>query len=310
MKEMYTISFAPLQGYTEDVYRRIHQDLFGGVDEYYTPFVRFEHGEVRKKDMRDVRPEFNEGVNVIPQIIANGGKEMKVLVDKLMALDYKRIDINMGCPFPLQTRHGRGAGVLQNVDAIKEIAYTIKMYSDVTFSVKMRLGLENEKEWEAVIPLLNNVPLSHIAIHPRIASQQYKGEVKMDAFDELLAECKHPVIYNGDITSTDDIHAFEEKYGDRIQGIMIGRGLLCRPSLAQEYKNGVVMDDNDVVRRLKMMHDRLWQHYEQVIPGEAQRLAKIRTFWDYTEATLGRKSWKKIMKAGNLKNYFKAVAEL
>lgn len=307
---MYSISFAPLQGYTEDVYRRIHQDVFGGVDTYYTPFVRLEHGEVRSKDMRDVRPEFNQGVNVIPQVITNGGNELQQLVDKLTGLNYKRIDINMGCPFPLQTRHGRGAGLLPDVEAVKEIVGVMKENSGVEFSVKMRLGLEDENEWKEIIPLLNNVPLNHITVHPRIATQQYKGEVRMHAFDELLEACQHEVIYNGDITSLDDIKRIEDTYGDKLQGIMIGRGMLGRPSLAIEYKSGKQMADAEVVRLLKVMHDRMWQHYEQIIPGEAQRLAKIRTFWDYAEATLGRKAWKKVMKAGNLKNYLKAVQEL
>lgn len=307
---MYSISFAPLQGYTEDVYRRIHQDVFGGVDTYYTPFVRLEHGEVRSKDMRDVRPEFNQGVNVIPQVIANGGNELQQLVDKLTGLNYKRIDINMGCPFPLQTRHGRGAGLLPDVEAVKEIVGVMKENLGVEFSVKMRLGLEDENEWKEIIPLLNNVPLNHITVHPRIATQQYKGEEKMSAFDELLEACQHEVIFNGDITSVDDIKRIEDTYGDKLQGVMIGRGMLGRPSLAMEYKSGKQMADAEVVRRLKVMHDRMWQHYEQIIPGEAQRLAKIRTFWDYTEAILGRKAWKKVMKAGNLKNYLKAVQEL
>ena len=50
------IHFAPLQGYTDDVYRRIHHQLAGGIDTYYTPFVRMEGGGVRSKDMRDIRP--------------------------------------------------------------------------------------------------------------------------------------------------------------------------------------------------------------------------------------------------------------
>jgi tRNA-dihydrouridine synthase len=36
---MKPIYFSPLQGYTEDAYRRIHAEFAGGVDVYYTPFV-------------------------------------------------------------------------------------------------------------------------------------------------------------------------------------------------------------------------------------------------------------------------------
>ena len=73
------IHFAPLQGYTDDIYRRIHHQLIGGIDTYYTPFVRMEGGGVRSKDMRDIRPEFNEGVPVVPQIIVKSMKEFEFL---------------------------------------------------------------------------------------------------------------------------------------------------------------------------------------------------------------------------------------
>ena len=73
------IHFAPLQGYTGDVYRRIHHRLLGGISNYYTPFLRMEGGGVRSKDIRDIHPEFNQGVPVIPQIIAKNMKEFDFL---------------------------------------------------------------------------------------------------------------------------------------------------------------------------------------------------------------------------------------
>ena len=36
---------SPLQGFTEAPWRNIHHELFGGIDAYYTPFVRVEKGE-------------------------------------------------------------------------------------------------------------------------------------------------------------------------------------------------------------------------------------------------------------------------
>lgn len=49
MQSTLPIHFAPLQGYTEAIYRQAHARIFGGVESYYTPFVRVEHGEIRKK---------------------------------------------------------------------------------------------------------------------------------------------------------------------------------------------------------------------------------------------------------------------
>lgn len=300
---MLPIHFAPLQGYTEDVYRRLHQSIFGGVDVYYTPFVRIEHGEVRSKDMRDVKPEFNEGVNVVPQIIASDANEVSKLLSILQPLGYQRVDINMGCPFPLQTKHGRGAGLLANPEKVKEIADVIRTNESVTFSVKMRLGLDKYNQWEEVIPILNDIPLEHITVHPRIATQQYKGELNMEEFERILEKSKHPIIYNGEIQTLSDIKRIEDKYGSYLHALMIGRGLLARPSLAYEYKHNHEMSDNELMQKIRQLHSGLLEHYQRIIPGEAQQLNKIRTFWDYMETTIGRKQWKKVKKAGNMKNY-------
>lgn len=303
------IHFAPLQGYTDDVYRRIHHELIGGIQTYYTPFLRMEGGGVRSKDMRDIRPEFNEGVPVVPQIIVKSMKEFEFLTGIVEEKGYSRLDINMGCPFPLQAKHGRGSGLLAHVDIVSEMAKTIASKSSLKFSVKMRLGWENADEWRPVLDILNEIPLEQITLHPRIGTQQYKGSVNMEAFNEFYALCKHPMIYNGDVTTVNGIRQLEENY-PKLAGIMIGRGLLARPSLATEYVSGLELPWEK--RRLTLLdfHDRLKAHYETTANSEAQVHSHLRLFWEYMEEELGRKVYKKIMKAGNLKNYLAAVREI
>ena len=143
---MIPIHFAPLQGHTDDVYRRIHHQLIGGIERYYTPFIRVEAGDIRSKDRRDSDPKNNEGVPVVPQIIFKNLKEFLYLVDEMETLGYHAIDLNMGCPFPLQAKHGRGSGILAHTDIIEEVSQAIKERSQIDFSVKMRLGWENSEE--------------------------------------------------------------------------------------------------------------------------------------------------------------------
>ena len=303
------IHFAPLQGYTDDVYRRIHHELIGGVESYYTPFVRMEGGGVRSKDMRDIRREFNSGIPVVPQIIVKSMKEFDYLTGVVEEKGYTRIDVNMGCPFPMQAKHGRGSGLLAHVDIIEEMAKSMVAKTNLSYSVKMRLGWEDNNEWRPVLEILNDIPLQQITLHPRIGTQQYKGEVDREAFEEFYELCKHPLIYNGDVTSVEDIRTLEDKY-PRLAGVMIGRGLLARPSLAMEYQSGVEMAWEKRRNQLHEFHDRLKAHYETTVNSEAQLHARLRLFWEYMEEDLGRKTYKKIMKAGNLKNYLLAVREV
>lgn len=303
------IHFAPLQGYTDDAYRRIHHQLIGGICTYYTPFVRMEAGGVRSKDMRDIRPEFNEGVPVVPQIIAKSMKEFDYLVGVVEEKGYTRIDLNMGCPFPMQAKHGRGSGLLAHTDIVADMAQSIASKKHLQFSVKMRLGWEDADEWRPVLDILNETPLQQITLHPRIGTQQYKGALDMQAFEACYQACKHPLVYNGDITSVADIHRIQQAY-PQLAGIMIGRGLLARPSLAIEYASGKEQTWEERRDTLLEMHSQLQAHYEPILNSEAQLHNKLRTFWEYMENELGRKPYKKIMKSGNLRNYLKAVREL
>lgn len=306
---MLQIQFAPLQGYTEDSYRRIHHQLCGGVDCYYTPFMRLEHGTVRNKELRDVKPEHNVGVPVVPQLIVRDEQELDALLQVVRPMGYQRLDINMGCPFPLQTKHGRGAGLLARPEQVRRICERIAACSQVAFSVKMRIGLTDREQWRTILPMLNDTPLVHLTVHPRLASQGYKGVVDREAFAELAAACRHPLIYNGDIACVEDIARIEQLF-PHLRGVMIGRGLLARPTMGQEYKTGVRLSQGELIGRIRAMHDAMAQAYSRYIPGESQQLLKLRTFWDYMEPTIGRKPWKAIHKAGNMKNYLAAVAGL
>lgn len=306
---MIPIHFAPLQGHTDDVYRRIHHQLIRGIERYYTPFVRVEAGDIRSKDRRDIDPKNNEGVPVVPQIIFKNLKEFLYLVDEMETLGYHAIDLNMGCPFPLQAKHGRGSGILAHTDIIEEVSQAIKERSQIDFSVKMRLGWEDNEEWKPVLEILNSTPLTHITLHPRTGVQQYKGNIDVEGFNLFYEECQHPIIYNGDLTTMEQLHEMEERY-PRLAGLMIGRGLLARPTLGKEFVEGKEWSHEEHIHSLRSLHAELAEQYSHIVKGDAQLHSKLRTFWEYTEPLIGRKPYKKIMKSGNLRNYMNAIEEL
>lgn len=306
---MLPIHFAPLQGHTDDVYRRTHHLLIGGIERYYTPFVRVEAGSIRSKDFRDIDPKNNTGVPVTPQIIFKNLKEFLYLIDEIESLGYHTIDLNMGCPFPLQARHGRGSGLLAHPEIVAEVATAIKERPRLTFSVKMRLGWNNADEWIPVLEILNDTPLAHIALHPRTGAQGYKGNIDHDTFARFYETCQHPIIYNGELTTPTELYDLEIRY-PRLAGLMIGRGLLARPSLAREYTEGSEWRHEQHIHTLRTLHEKLKEEYARIVKGDAQLHSKMRTFWEYTEDIIGHKPYKKIMKSGNLRNYMNAIGEL
>ena len=306
---MLPIHFAPLQGHTDDVYRRTHYRLIGGVERYYTPFMRVEAGDVRSKDSRDIDHKNNIGIPVTPQIIFKNLEEFLFLVEKIEAQGYREIDLNMGCPFPLQARHGRGSGILIHPDIVAAVADAIKSYPQLAFSVKMRLGWNSVEDWKIILDILNDIPLTHITLHPRTGIQGYKGSIDYESFEQFYAGCRHPMIYNGDLTTFEELRHMEECY-PQLAGLMIGRGLLARPSLAREYAEGIEWSHEQHISTLRTLHEHLKTQYANIVKCESQLHGKLRTFWEYTEPIIGHKPYKKIMKSGNLRNYMNAIEEL
>ena len=303
------IHFAPLQGYTDFEYRRIHARHCGGVDTYYTPFIRWEKGGIREKDIRDILPENNEGLHLVPQIICADTDEFNRLADTIQEHGYEEMDLNMGCPAPMQTKLMRGSGILPYPTLVSALLKEMERRPEVRFSAKMRLGLEGKEEWRELSGMLNSSCLKHLTVHPRIGKQMYKGEVDMDAFNEVYSSIHIPIIYNGDVTSMEQVSSLLERYPG-LHGIMMGRGLLARPTLAQECLMGKEMPHEERMSILMQMHEDMLGYCTRKYKVDSQILLHIHAFWEYQESQLERKTWKKIMKAGNMKNYLEAIRKL
>lgn len=303
------ILFAPLQGLTESTYRRAHAAVCGGVEAYYSPFLRLEHGQIRRRDLRDIATDDDR---LVPQVIAASVDEFRLLCSAVVEAGYSHVNLNMGCPFPPQVKAGRGVGLLRNAATLRAILAEISRMHDesgMSFSLKMRLGQDEADEWKAVIDDLNAAPLSHVIMHPRVGRQQYKGDTDMRAFAEFYTASSHPVVYNGDLTSVDDIRSLESQF-PCLEAVMIGRGLLARPVLAQEYLSGSTMSDDQLRSSILRIHEMVLADYERTLEGgDGQILSKIQPFWEYPGVHFDRKFVKKLTKTGSLAAYRKILSE-
>ncbi|MDE7438382.1 MAG: tRNA-dihydrouridine synthase family protein [Muribaculaceae bacterium] len=298
---------APVQGHTDAAWRHFHKDVYAGDHTYYTPFIRLEKGEFRKHDIKDYTSDLNGNHEVVAQVIFRDMEELRPLVGGLAELGAKKIDLNTGCPFPLQTARGRGAGFIANTADYHKIPELLKEYPEIDFSLKMRLGFADTEEWRGVTDAIRDMDLSHVTLHPRVAKQQYGGDLYLDQFAEFLKECPHPVIFNGEIKTPADIDAIKQKFPE-IAGVMTARGILEHPSLLAEYETGAEWDRSKRIDEMLKFHRRLLNHYESTLCGDSQILSKIKPFWEYAEEEIGRKAWKAIKKSVNMAKYHSAVA--
>ncbi|MCM1021121.1 MAG: tRNA-dihydrouridine synthase family protein [Muribaculum sp.] len=302
---------APIQGHTDLAWRRFHHDTFGdSVDRYFIPFIRLEAGEVRHKDMRELLSDMNTGLPLTPQIIFRNCDEFRRLTDSVIAAGYDSLDLNMGCPFVPQVKHGRGSAIIRQKEVLIQIANAMmRDYSGLEFSVKMRLGVDSADEWRGIISIINDMPLCHLTVHPRTATQQYNGELHLDEFDRLISAVRHPVVFNGDIENVDDIDRIESRWPD-IFGVMVGRGLLTKPSLPMECKTRKCLSEQERKVCMVELHDKVCKFYCEVLAGETQILSKIKPYWEFSEPLIGHKNFKSIKKATNMAKYKSIISNL
>lgn len=302
-----SIQLAPLQGFTDSVFRNALHRWFGGVEVYYTPFVRMEHGKIPNRCRRDMEGAQNRVPRLVPQLMAADADEAENVLDTILAYGYREVDINMGCPFPLQVKRHRGCGLLPHPDRVAALLRVVERHPDIRFSVKMRLGWESAEEGMALLPLLNALPLRQLTVHARLGIQQYKGECRTDDFARMAAGCTLPLYYNGDITTAADVERIRAAV-PTLSGVVVGRGLLAHPWLAAEVGSGTRLDEEQRRERLRAFHADLLDGYEKLLEGgEQQLLTKMKTVWDYLLPELPRKDRKKIGKARRMADYMEAI---
>lgn len=306
---MLPVFLAPLQGYTDAIYRQNHAKFAGGIKKYYSPFVRVEKGMARDRDLWDTKPENNQGFEFVPQIIFGSLEEFEILVEALEKQGHKEIDLNMGCPYPMQTNHGRGSGILPHPSVVEEIAKRIDSLSKIQFSIKMRLGLESANDSLEILPILNGTRLSQITQHPRLGKQQYKGALDEENFQKFYEECKHPLVFNGDILSIRRIQELEKKY-PKLAGVMMGRGILTIPTMAAEYESGAAWSKEARHKVVWEMHQGILQQSKDSQLDSNQTLNRFRCFWEFQTETLPAKILKQIAKCKNLGNYESLIPAL
>ena len=122
------------------------QSHFGGIDRFIAPYIRLKgKHEIKAASERDILPENNQGLDLIPQIITRDADEFLFVAKFVQKLGYKELNWNLGCPYPMVAKRGMGSGLLNAPEKINEILNRVYAESDIRVSVKMRLGTKARK---------------------------------------------------------------------------------------------------------------------------------------------------------------------
>jgi len=146
---------APMKGFTDHLFRNTFADHFGGFDLAVAPFLASKRGnKIRKKYVKDVLPENNTRLPVIPQILSKTARDFTVLANYLYDLGYRTVNWNLGCPNPAVADKMRGSGMLPYTDMIHEFLDDVIGGIKGSLSIKIRLGWRSRDDIFRLIPVL------------------------------------------------------------------------------------------------------------------------------------------------------------
>ncbi|MBR2751881.1 MAG: tRNA-dihydrouridine synthase family protein [Clostridiales bacterium] len=307
------IYFAPLEGITGYIFRNAYNEIYGNVDKFFSPFVApSESSPLTPKERRDLSPENNHGINLVPQILTCRSDHFIEAAKEMQSMGYREVNLNLGCPSGTVCAKGKGAGFLEDTSALQSFLFDIYSFSGsegMKISIKTRLGYEQPDEFFSLLDIFNEFPVSELIVHPRIRSDFYKGEPRREYFTHALSHAKCPVVYNGNIFTCKDYEDLADALGSLPDPVMLGRGLVSDPSLADKLRGDTSETD---MLKFRKLHDTLYHEYQKVMAPDINVLHKMRELWSYWKVLFeGRqeneRDFKRLLKAKKYAEY-EAVA--
>lgn len=233
-----TLLLAPMEGLLDFVLRDILTRV-GGVERCVSEFIRITDTLLPERVFLRYVPELLQGgktasgVPVRPQLL---GSDPVCLADnaaRLAALGPDGIDLNFGCPSPVVNRHRGGSALLDEPELLYRIVLAVRQAvpAHLAVSAKMRLGLNDDTRAEACALAIEAAGASELVVHARTKKDGYRPPAYWERIADIRQVVRLPLVANGEIWTAADALRCREVSG--CQRLMLGRGMVANPALAQ-----------------------------------------------------------------------------
>ena len=296
--------FAPMEGITDSIYRRIHHKYFPGVDRYYMPFLSpTMHRTLTHKESRELPLADSEAFVAIPQVLTKIPGDFLWAAQVCQERGYEEVNLNIGCPSGTVVAKGKGAGMLRNISELDAFLDEIFAGSPISISVKTRLGMEDPAEFPALLEVLNRYPIRELTIHPRVRKQFYSGGVDLEMFRYAVENSANPLCYNGNLNAPEDIAAISAQF-PQVDAVMLGRGLIGDP--------GMLSDGGTIKEALKAFCNELLEEYVVTFGGARNAMFRMKENWGFLRHRFAdsERLWKQLRKTTDIDEYRAITAEI
>ena len=266
---------APLDGITKAVFRRVWAACFGGADRYFIPFFSpTPHHILTERERREL--DAGCGLPAVPQVMTCRAEDFLWAAETVKDLGFTEVNLNLGCPSGTVTAKGKGAGFLARPEDLERFFDEVFAKTPLPVSVKTRLGVADEAEFERLLDIYDRYPIACLTIHPRVRTEKYRGQVHLDAFGRALERSRNPVCYNGDLRTVAEVEALARRF-PAVDAVMIGRGAVADPALLRKLRGGSPATREELQRFTRTLFQAYQDFYGQTGPA-AQRMREV---WFY-----------------------------
>lgn len=296
--------FAPLEGITDSIYRRLHHEYFPGLDRYYMPFLSpTMHRCLTRKEERELPEADSVPFVAIPQILTKNPDDFLWAAQQCADRGYLEVNLNVGCPSGTVVAKGKGSGMLSDPEGLDR--FLDRVFSEVSLpvSVKTRVGLKSDEEFPRLLEIFDRYPIRELIIHPRVRTDFYKPPLRLESFSYALEHTQLPLCYNGDILGIADLNRIQAQF-PQVNAFMLGRGLVGDP--------GMLTPGGTDIADLERFHDHLLEEYSVCFGSTRNAMFRMKENWFYLAQHFdgGEKLFKSLRKTTDLEEYRRITAEI
>ncbi len=289
--------FAPLEGLTDRLYRKLHHQFFPGADRYYTPFLSpTVHRCLTPKEQRELPLADTLEQETIPQLLTKNADDFLWMAQQCAQRGYTEVNLNLGCPSGTVTAKGKGSGMLTDTDSLDRFLDAVFQAPPLDISIKTRIGFQSPEEFPAILDVYNRYPIKELIIHPRVRSVFYKGSVNKDAYRYATANSSAPLCFNGNLCTLRQIRQLAAEF-PQTNAVMLGRGLIADP--------GMLSPEGTTIPRLQAFHQALLDGYIDAFGGARNAMFRMKEHWSYLTRRFdgGEALFKQLRKTTDLGEY-------
>lgn len=208
---------------------------YGGADLYFTEFFRVTPHYVPEKNILRSIIENPTGRPAIAQIIGNDLEAMARTARALERHPVAAVDLNLGCPAPVVYRKCAGGGLLRDLPRVDALLGVLRGAVQGAFTVKTRLGFEDEREFDALLEVFAKHRLDLLTVHGRTVAEKYGPHVHLDRIAQAVRSLPFPVQANGNVICA--ASAVDTLQQTGAAGLMIGRGAIRNPWIFSQIRD-------------------------------------------------------------------------